>query len=125
MSYFTLDEFRCKCGNCENKINSGFVALMEEIREEFGEPLRVNSGYRCAEHDKAVGGVGPHTTGFAGDFAPLSGWTPAKKYKLVGIALACGATGVGVADTFVHIDRIPQSEKRWPRPALWTYPKRG
>lgn len=44
--------------------------LMDEIRDSYGEPIYINSGYRTPEHNKIVGGVynSQHLTGQACDF---------------------------------------------------------
>ena len=43
---------------------------LEEVRALLGRPLNITSGYRCAELNRAVGGVGDsaHLYGFAADF---------------------------------------------------------
>jgi hypothetical protein len=45
----------------------------DKIREHFGQPLRVSSGYRCPALNKAVGGVrnSQHVTGEALDIQPI------------------------------------------------------
>lgn len=42
---------------------------LQPIRDKWGKPLTVNSGYRCKELNKAVGGVSnsSHLTGLAAD----------------------------------------------------------
>ena len=71
--YFKEDEFKCKCGKC--KLPKGvpsdeLVDLLCEIREFFGNPIHINSGYRCKEHNAKVGGSlrSQHTVGSAADF---------------------------------------------------------
>ena len=62
---FELDEFKCKCGCEQVKINSDILDLIQEARNELG-PLSINSGYRCSTHNASVsstGPNGPHTTG--------------------------------------------------------------
>lgn len=46
------------------------VAVLEPVRLHFGRPLRVSSGYRCDEVNRAVGGnpKGSHPAGEAADF---------------------------------------------------------
>ena len=69
MKYFSISELirsatarRLKIINepPEHLINNG-VRLINEvldpIREKWGAPIHVNSGYRCQELNKAVGGV--------------------------------------------------------------------
>jgi hypothetical protein len=50
---------------------------LEKVRAITGEPLRINSGYRCPELNAAVGGspTSYHMLGLAADFDPPAGWT--------------------------------------------------
>lgn len=43
--------------------------VLDPLREAWGKPVTVNSGYRCAELNRAVGGVATsmHTQGLAAD----------------------------------------------------------
>ena len=44
--------------NCEQIVNMYRLSKeLETIRKYFGAPLRVNSGFRCPELNKAVGGA--------------------------------------------------------------------
>ena len=45
------------------------MGVLDKIRERWGAPIRVNSGYRCETLNKAVGGVwnSQHLTGEAAD----------------------------------------------------------
>lgn len=49
--------------------------LLNQIREEWGGPIRITSGYRCPELNKLVGGVpnSSHLTGYAADIIPVNG----------------------------------------------------
>ena len=63
---FKLKEFQCKCGG---KSCNGFSTnvsseqilkvadILQTIRDEFGRAMTINSGIRCATHNKNVGGV--------------------------------------------------------------------
>ncbi len=67
---FKVSEFACKhCG--ENHIDQRVIDMAQIIRDELGVSVRVNSGYRCAEHNKKVGGVkgSKHTLGHAADLS--------------------------------------------------------
>lgn len=71
--YFTIKEFKCKCGNCEMPANmppQKLIDLLENIREHFNKPLIINSGYRCPTHNKKIGGASKsrHIVGDAVDF---------------------------------------------------------
>ena len=67
---FKVSEFARKhCG--ENEIDQRVINMAQTIREELGVPVHVNSGYRCAEHNRAVGGAkkSNHMKGLAADLA--------------------------------------------------------
>ena len=71
---FKASEFACKCG-CENKIDQRVIDMAQIIRDELGVPVKVNSGYRCPEHNEKVGGVkgSKHTLGHAADLSSSVG----------------------------------------------------
>ena len=67
---FKVSEFACKhCG--KNEIDQRVLNMAQELRDYLGVPITVNSGYRCVEHNKNVGGVkgSKHTFGKAADLA--------------------------------------------------------
>ena len=51
------------------------VNLLQPIREAWGKPIKVTSGYRCYKLNKAVGGsnTSVHMKGWAADIKPASG----------------------------------------------------
>ena len=67
---FKVSEFACKCCG-ENHIDQRVLDMAQVIRDELGVPVRVNSGYRCDEHNRRVGGVkgSKHTKGLAADLS--------------------------------------------------------
>lgn len=74
--YFKVDEFKCPdCG--EVKIAAGLVLLLDILRSVLGVPIHINSGYRCAKRNKAVGGAerSRHMLGCAADIAQPQGVT--------------------------------------------------
>ena len=54
-----------------------FMYLLDGLREEWGSPLLVSSGYRCPKLNKAVGGASnsSHQYGYAVDLQPINGYT--------------------------------------------------
>lgn len=81
MKYFTIKELT-KSSTAEAKgidntptpeVERNLTALVDNIldgvREIYGKPITVNSGYRCPELNKAVGGsaTSDHVKGFAAD----------------------------------------------------------
>lgn len=121
--YFTVAEFACKCGKCQNLIDHQFITELDELRHRYGAPLNVSSGYRCPEYNAKVsstGLTGPHTTGRAADLLVDRG----NAHKLLRIAMGMNFTGIGVqqkgAGRFLHLDNLPNATGQ-PRPTLWSY----
>ena len=113
--YFSDDELKCKCKRCDGgKMDAGFMRLLDSIREEYGAPLRVVSGFRCPSHNRDVGGVRSslHLKGEAVDLSARDG---EQAYKLALIAFAHGVCGIGVGKGFIHLDNRSSPGK------LWTY----
>lgn len=113
--YFKKYEFECRCGKCElppNVPSDELVSILVEIREHFGECVRINSGYRCLEHNKRVGGAAKsqHTIGSAADIVVFK--VPTEKvYKYVMEKYGDRELGVAIKrhptnpyGGFVHID---------------------
>ena len=119
--YFTNAELACS--HCqESKMDSNFMEMIEDLREELGFPFIVTSAYRCPQHPvearKKLSGA--HSTGQAIDLAVKG----EDAYRLLSGALRAGFTGIGVNQKgnsrFVHLDNIESSEAR-PRPWIWSY----
>ena len=72
MKYFSEKEFKCRCCgqlHCKENVEALVDNVLDPAREQYGKPVCVNSGYRCARHNAAVGGVAnnQHTRGEAAD----------------------------------------------------------
>jgi len=68
---FSLAEFGCSCGCGMNETKIELLHALQEVRTSLEEPMSITSGYRCEEHNKAVGGVNTssHVQGWAADIA--------------------------------------------------------
>lgn len=81
MKHFTIEEL-CRSETAQRKginntptdnVRKNLTALVDNVldplRDWYGKPIRVNSGYRCPALNKAVGGVAnsQHLTGQAAD----------------------------------------------------------
>ncbi|WP_417513747.1 D-Ala-D-Ala carboxypeptidase family metallohydrolase [Minwuia sp.] len=114
-------EFRCRCGCGRAEMDMQFVSLLQAVRTELGMPLPISSGFRCPDHNRAVGGGPAHPEGKAADIAIRGG----AALDLVRLAVSRGATGIGVKQSgqarFVHIDTLMPGETAAPRPWLWSY----
>ena len=54
---FRVREFACRDGSDPVFIDSTLVDLLQRIRDHFGQPVTITSGYRTACHNAAVGGA--------------------------------------------------------------------
>lgn len=109
--HFNVQEFKCKCGKShEIKINLYLVYILEKLFEIFEcSMIIVNSGYRCPDYDKKIGGfVGQHGIGNAADVVLYDKNKKAISTKLV----SCAAQDLGVGGianitssyTAIHLD---------------------
>lgn len=92
-----------------------FMRMLVQLRTVYGKAMQVTSGFRCAEHNKKSGGeVGSqHLLGNAVDIAVNSS---SDRYHLLELALQYGFNGIGIAQTYVHLDG------RKGTPVMWVYP---
>jgi N-acetylmuramoyl-L-alanine amidase len=98
---FHLSEYACKCSQCSTVVvDHGHVANLQRLRDKLGRPINITSGYRCENHNAAVGGVknSEHVQGSATDLV-VNGMSPA--------AVANAAEnfdGLGRYAGFTHVD---------------------
>ena len=81
MKYFTIEEMtksstatakgidNTPSKEVEDNLMKLIEAILDPLREWYGKPIRVNSGYRCEALNSAIGGAknSQHTTGMAAD----------------------------------------------------------
>ncbi|HHV41964.1 MAG TPA: DUF882 domain-containing protein [Clostridiaceae bacterium] len=106
---FKLREFECKhCGTV--KIDPELVRRLQVMRDEIGKPIIINSGYRCPEHNRAVGGAAgsQHLYGTAADIV-----CPGASIQQVRQAAEKHFKngGIGRYNTYTHVDTGPK--RRW------------
>ena len=118
VEHFKPEEFLCPC--CKRGGVSWLLVLwLDLLRRAWGGPVRVNSGFRCAAHNREVGGVphSRHLLGCAADVAPV---IPEARGGFSAFAVLarrlCALPGweVIVHDRYVHV-AVPVSESE----GLW------
>jgi uncharacterized protein YcbK (DUF882 family) len=117
---FSSKEFLCRCGDCDAlelpKPSEELVAILQAMRDAYGEPITITSAIRCPARNAQVGGVGDsaHLTGHAADL-----WVPnsRERFRLVELALRVGFNRIGIGNTFIHVD-IDRSK---PGRVMWLY----
>lgn len=114
MKYFTIEELTrsttATAKGIDNtptpEIKANLERLVEKVldplREKYGKPITVNSGYRCPELNKAVGGskTSDHVKGFAAD---LTGGSKQENEKIFNI----------IRDNFAWTQLINERDFSW------------
>lgn len=126
MKYFKMKEFECRDGcvmpaSARENIEALVENVLDPARERLGMPIRVNSGYRCAKHNRKVGGVAAsqHLLGEAADVVPVNsenGKVKSELERLVRIIKELGTFDqLIVYPTFVHVSykRIGRNRKQF------------
>lgn len=113
--FFKHSEFECPhCG--KNEIKDVLLIGLDRARALAQIPFVINSGYRCAEHNRTVGGkpTSAHLLGYACDIGCLSSKA---RMNIVDSCLKVGFNRIGIAKTFIHVDCDPTL----PPEVMWVY----
>ena len=110
--HFKVKEFACKDGSDPIFIDENLIDLLEKVREHFGKPVHVNSGYRTVSYNVKIGGAcySQHCYGRACDIY-IDGITPKEIAEYVE-TLIPDTGGIGIYKTFIHID-TRKTKSRW------------
>lgn len=118
MKWFNYSEFDSPDapGSGEKHMDKDFLAMLDRARTLAGVPFKINSGYRTAARNKAVGGVkgSSHTKGQAADIHCSDSRARA---HIVGALMEAGFNRIGIAATFIHVDNDPEK----PEDVIWLY----
>lgn len=88
--------------------------VLDPLRELYGQPVYVNSGYRCPELNKAVGGVenSYHVSGCAADLDTRQGYEENKKlFALIRDHLPYTELGWEGGGRWIHVALVPGREE--------------
>ena len=122
---FKIEEFECK-GNlkgCECKMPEEVYNNIQElaenlqiIRDELGEPIKINSGWRCENYNRKINGVkrSQHIKGKAADIR-VKNLTPDEVATAIDKLQEGGfikSGGLGRYNSFTHYD-IRGRKARW------------
>lgn len=122
-SFFKLAEFQCQCKEkCPGKVpnlrlNDALLDTLNRLREQFGKPIVVTSGFRCKKHNATIGGAvaSQHLLGTAADIRPTSGDKEdlEELYRLCKEETGVVGLGDGRKKGFIHVDVRPGRRKEW------------
>lgn len=110
--HFERHEFACRCGCGYDTVDTELIKILERIREYFSVVVTVNSGTRCEQHNRAVGGgrMSQHLLGKAADIT-VKDAPPNIVARFV--ERVCPDTGgVGRYKEFTHVD-VRETKSRW------------
>lgn len=116
---FKVRELRCRDGSDTVMVDETLTVVLQCIRDHFGKPVVITSGYRTAAHNAAVGGTksSQHLLGRAADIqvagvsvedvaayaeSLLPGWGGVGRYPVK----------AGRAKGWVHVDTRAK-KSRW------------
>ena len=116
---FTVAEFACKDGSDPVFVDSSLTALLQQIRDHFGRPVVITSGYRTGTHNTAVGGSksSQHLLGKAADIQVADTTVEAVAAYAESLMPDWGGVGrypvkAGRTKGWVHVDTRP-NKSRW------------
>ncbi len=111
--HFKLREFKCNDNSRVVVLNDELVVVLEKARRHFGKAIKINSGYRTVAYNstlKDASSKSQHTHGNAADIV-VNDVKPIDVYNYFNETYP-DSYGVGIYNTFVHIDVRP-SKARW------------
>lgn len=119
IKYFKPHEFSCKCGKCHGQLGIDFelVLALDHMREIYGHPITINSGYRCDEHEETK--KNPKSSHHVGGRAvDVSAKTSRIRYQLLHTALQYDIfQRIGIGKDFLHFDLDPDKDQM----VAWLY----
>lgn len=105
------------------EVRDSILALTENVlqplRDAWGKPLKVNSGYRCKALNAAVGGV-PTSQHVKGEAADIAAGEPVKLARLA-VKLGLPFDQMILYPTFVHFSHRLNGEQRGQICYNWRY----
>ena len=130
--YFTLDEFvrsatatahgiaNVPTAEAVKNLNTLVTCVLDPVRERWGSPIIVTSGYRCEELNRMVGGskYSYHRLGMAADIRPKNGYLDRLyeliKHLFVNDQLGLSECYIDRAKGYIHIAHDASGFNVWP-----------
>lgn len=124
MKYFTIEEL-CNSDTADrrgiiNRLPKEYLPnvqglinhVLDPLREWYGKPIYVNSGYRCPELNKAVGGVENsfHVSGCAADIDARNYEENKKLFDYIKNNLPFTEVGWEGGGRWIHVALVPGRE---------------
>lgn len=109
---FRVSEFACRDGSDKVIIDLRLVHILQRIRDHYGRPVTINSGYRTPTYNAKIGGAkaSQHVLGTAADIN-VKGVAPTAVANFVE-SLLPNTGGIGRYANFTHVD-VREKKARW------------
>lgn len=110
---FNRKEFECNCGCKQDTVDFQLISTLEILREVFeGKAIHINSGNRCVEYNKKIGGTprSQHLLSKAADIV-VEGVNPKEVYDVLD-KMCPTSLGLGGYEMFTHVD-VRNGKGRW------------
>lgn len=102
------------------QMDFGFVTRLDTLRDRWGKPIHINSGFRTPAHNAMQPDAKPnsaHLRGKAADCGGLSGLEEAIRFAMLAAYLGFKRVGISKKGTYVHVD----SDDTLPQQVVWFY----
>lgn len=98
------------------KMDPAFLERLDQLREDIGLRLTVNSGYRTVTHNREVGGKrnSEHRQGLGADLQCASS---RKRFLIIEAACRLDFRRIGIAKNYIHLGM----SRTLPQGVIWTY----
>ena len=108
VTYFSTDEFACKCGCGTNNPTKDLVYKINSARIYAGIPFRLNSACRCQTHNRNIRGLADsaHLTydEVQGTAIDIDARTSEVKFIVVEALVKAGFKRIFIYGDFIHAD---------------------
>ena len=113
--HFSKRELSCPCCGVMG-MDQEFMDILEAVRKEYGKPMKLNSSFRCADHNAAINAKSSssHCLGLAVD---ISCEGSRQRFDLIRHFLK-HITRIGIGEGFLHADHDLGNKS--PN-VIWTY----
>lgn len=102
-----------------DNIKSLVLNILQPLRDSYGKPLAINSGYRCDKLNNMLGGAknSQHLYGMAADICPFSRNRICSNEEILGIAnlvlyLGLDFDQMGIYNNFIHLSYNKEGNNR-------------